>query len=114
MCENIVKLNYEDKEIYLVKTAHVSKNSVDDVRECINSVKPDSICIELDKQRYEKIQNPEAWRQTDISKVIRDKQVGFLLVNVILSSFQKRIAKSMNSSSGAETSPRSQGNPYSY
>ena len=102
MCENIVKLNYEDKEIYLVKTAHVSKNSVDDVRECINSVNPDSICIELDKQRYEKIQDPEAWRQTDISKVIRDKQVGFLLVNVILSSFQKRIAKSMNSSSGAE------------
>ena len=25
MCENIVKLNYQDKQIYLVKTAHVSK-----------------------------------------------------------------------------------------
>ena len=102
MCENIVKLNYQDKEIYLVKTAHVSKNSVNDVIECVNNVQPDAICIELDKQRYEKIQNPEAWRETDISKVIRDKQVGFLLVNVILSSFQKRIAKSMDSTSGAE------------
>ena len=38
MNENIVKLNYKDKEIYLVKTAHVSKNSINDVKECIGEV----------------------------------------------------------------------------
>ena len=32
MNENIVKINYLDKEIYLVKTAHVSKMSVEDVK----------------------------------------------------------------------------------
>ena len=102
MNENIVKINYKDKEIYLVKTAHVSKNSVNDVDECINEVKPDSICIELDIDRYHKITEPEKWRDTDIVKIIKEKQVGFLLVNVILSSFQKRMAKTMNSTSGAE------------
>lgn len=102
MHESIVKLNYKDKEIYLVKTAHVSKTSVEDVRQCIEEVDPDSICIELDKQRYEKLKNPEKWSDTDIVKVIKDKQVGFLLVNVILSSFQKRIAKSMDSNTGGE------------
>ncbi len=102
MYENVVKLNYKDKEIYLVKTAHVSKNSVEDVKECIETVQPDSICIELDSQRYEKLKHPEDWRNSDIVKIIKEKQVGFLLVNVILSSFQKRIAKSMDSSSGAE------------
>ena len=88
MCENILKLDYEDKEIYLVKTAHVSKSSVEDVNRCVEEVRPDAICIELDEQRYEKLKDPEKWRQTDIVKVIKDKQVGFLLVNVILSSFE--------------------------
>ena len=32
MHENVVKLDYKGKEIYLVKTAHVSKNSVEDVK----------------------------------------------------------------------------------
>lgn len=102
MNENVIKLDYKDKELYLIKTAHVSKNSVEDVRECINEIQPDSICIELDIDRYHKITEPEKWRETDIVKVIKDKQVGFLLVNVILSSFQKRMAKTMNSTSGAE------------
>lgn len=102
MNENIVKLNYKDKEIYLVKTAHVSKNSIADVDECVNEVKPDAIAIELDSQRYDTLTNKDKWRDTDIVKIIKEKQVGYLLVNVILSSFQKRMAKSMDSTSGAE------------
>ena len=102
MNENIVKVNYKDKEIYLVKTAHVSKNSVNDVRECINEVKPDAICIELDEDRYKKLSEPNKWRETDIIKIIKEKKVGFLLVNIILSSFQRRMAKNMDTSSGGE------------
>jgi pheromone shutdown-related protein TraB len=102
MRENIVKLKYQDKDIYLVRTAHVSKDSVEDVRDCIEEVDPDSICIELDAQRYEKLENPEQWRETDIVKVIKNKQVGFLMVNVILSSFQRRLARSLGSDTGGE------------
>ena len=102
MNENIVKLNYQDKEIYLVKTAHVSKNSINDVKECIEEVKPDAICIELDEDRYKKISDPDKWSDTDIVKVIKEKKVGFLLVNLILASFQRRMAINMDSNSGAE------------
>lgn len=102
MNDNIVQLSYKGKQIYLVKTAHVSKNSVEDVRSCVEEVNPDSICIELDEQRYQKMNNPDQWRDTDIIKIIKDKQVGYLLVNLILASFQRRIAKTMDSSSGAE------------
>lgn len=102
MNENIVKLSYKDKEIYLIKTAHVSKNSVEDVDECFNEINPDSICIELDKQRYESINNKEKWRDTDISKVIKENKVGLLLVNIILSSFQKRMAINLESQNGGE------------
>ncbi len=102
MRENTVKLEYLDKEIYLVKTAHVSKTSIEDVDACVEEVQPDAICIELDEQRYARLEDPEAWRNTDIVKVIKDGQVGFLMVNVILSSFQKRMAKSLGSTSGGE------------
>ena len=102
MNENIVKLNYKDKEIYLVKTAHVSKNSINDVKECIGEVKPDSICIELDEDRYKKISDPEKWSDTDIVKIIKEKKVGFLLGHLILASFQRRMAINMDSNSGGE------------
>lgn len=102
MSENIVKLDYQGKEIYLIKTAHVSKNSIDDVDTCFNEVNPDSICIELDKQRYESMKNKDKWRDTDISKVIKENKVGLLLVNIILSSFQRRMATSLDSQNGGE------------
>ncbi len=86
----------------MVKTAHVSKNSVEDVRKCIEEVNPDAICIELDKDRYDKLKNPNNWRDQDISKIIKEKKVGFLLVNIILASFQRRMAKNMDANSGGE------------
>lgn len=102
MSENIEKITYKDKEIYLVKTAHVSKNSVEDVRKTVEEIKPDSICIELDIDRYNKMSNPDDWSNTDIVKVIKEKKVGFLLVNIILASFQRRMAKNLDTSSGGE------------
>ena len=102
MNENVVKITYNNKNIYLIKTAHVSKNSIEDVDECFKEINPDSICIELDKQRYESLNNKDKWRDTDISKIIKEGKVGLLLVNIILSSFQKRMAISLNSQNGGE------------
>lgn len=102
MSQNVIKTVYNGKEIYLVKTAHVSKNSIQDVIDTCNAVKPDSICIELDDERYETLTNKEAWRNQDIVKIIKEKKVAFLLVNIILSSFQRRMAKQMDSTSGGE------------
>ena len=102
MNESVEIVKYGDKDIYLVKTAHVSKTSVEDVKACIEEVKPDSICIELDEDRYKRLEDKEAYREQDIVKVIKEKKVGFLLVNIILSSFQRRIAKSLGSQTGGE------------
>lgn len=102
MEENIEKLTYLDKTIYLVKTAHVSKNSVEDVNNIINEVNPDSICIELDEDRLNNFNNTDRWRNTDIVTIIKEKRVGLLMVNVILSSFQKRMAAKLDTRSGGE------------
>ena len=102
MSENVVTVNYGDKTIYLVKTAHVSKNSVDDVKDTIETIGPDAICIELDEDRYRKLDHNDTWQQTDIKEVIKSGKVGFLLVNMILGSFQRRMAGKMATDSGGE------------
>lgn len=102
MTENITKLDYQNKEIILIATAHVSRESVELVKQIIAEERPDSVCIELDEDRYNNIQNPKAWESTDIIKVIKSKKVGFLLANLALSSYQKKIAKQLNTPVGGE------------
>lgn len=102
MVNNVTRLEYEGKEIILIATAHVSKESAELVRQVIDEEHPDSVCIELDKDRYENIQNPKAWENTDIVKVIKSKKVGFLLANLALGSYQKRIAQKLDTPVGGE------------
>jgi pheromone shutdown-related protein TraB len=102
MEENVVRLEYREKEIILVATAHVLKQSADLIEMVINEERPDSVCVELDEGRYQNIKNPKAWENTDIIQVIKSKKVGFLLANLILGSFQKRIAKDLNTVAGQE------------
>jgi len=99
---NIARLDYEDKEIILIATAHVSKESAELVRQVIEEERPDSICIELDEERYQNLQNPKAWENTDIVKVIKSHRVGFLVANLILGSYQKKIARKLNTPVGGE------------
>ncbi|NCB52629.1 MAG: TraB/GumN family protein [Clostridia bacterium] len=102
MEENVIRLSFGEKEIILIATAHVSKQSAELVKQVIIDEQPDSICIELDDERYQNIKNPKAWENTDIIKVIKSKKVGFLLVSLALSSYQKKIAKKLNTAVGQE------------
>ncbi len=102
MNENVTQLDYQGKTILLIATAHVSKESVELVKQVIEEERPDSVCIELDEDRYNNILNPKTWENTDIIKVIKSKKVGFLLANLVLSSYQKRVAKQLNTRVGGE------------
>ncbi len=99
---NVTKLEYEGKEILLIATAHVSKESVELVKRVIDAERPDSVCVELDEERYQNIQNPKAWENTDIIKVIRSKKFGFLVASLFLSSYQKKMASKLNTTVGGE------------
>ena len=102
MSENVTRIPYQDKEIILVATAHVSEASVELVRETIAQERPDSVCVELDEGRYQAIQNPKAWEKMDVVQVIRDKKLGLVLVQLLLSSYQKRMAKRLGTEVGGE------------
>lgn len=100
--EHITRVQYQDKEIILIATAHVSKQSAELVKEVIEQEKPNSICVELDEDRYKNIKNPKAWADTDLVQVIKEKKVGFMLANLVLGSYQKKLAKQLDTNVGQE------------
>jgi len=100
--ENITRIHLADKELILIGTAHVSKQSAIQVKEVIEAEQPDSVCIELDEGRYQSIQDGNTWRDMDIFKVIKEKKATLLLMNLAISSFQKRLAKQFGIEAGQE------------
>ena len=100
--ENITRLQVNGKEIILIGTAHVSKKSAEQVKEVIEAEKPDSVCVELDEPRYQSIMDGNKWKEMDIFKVIKEKKATLLLMNLAISSFQKRMAKQIGIKPGQE------------
>ncbi|NCU18033.1 TraB/GumN family protein [Pallidibacillus pasinlerensis] len=100
--ENITRIQIGTKEYILIGTAHVSKNSAELVKEVIEAEQPDSVCIELDQGRYQSITEGNKWQDMDIFKVIKEKKTTLLLMNLALSSFQKRIADQFGIKPGQE------------
>ena len=100
--ENITRLDLNGKEIILIGTAHVSKLSAAQVKEVIDREQPDSVCVELDEQRYESIRDKNKWQNMDIFKIIKEKKATLLLMNMMISSFQNRVAKQLDIKPGQE------------
>ncbi len=89
--DNFVHILLGEKHIYLLGTAHVSQKSVQEVRCLIKEVKPDSVCIELCQSRWDSLFNEDRWKNMDIVEVIKKNRSFFLLMQLVLSSFYKRI-----------------------
>jgi pheromone shutdown-related protein TraB len=99
---NVHALRYGDKEIFLIGTAHVSRESVELVEKVIRDEKPDTVCVELCKSRFQAIMQKERWQDMDIVKVIKEKKTFLLLSNLLLSSFQRKIAEKFGVRPGEE------------
>ncbi|MDH5750797.1 MAG: TraB/GumN family protein [Deltaproteobacteria bacterium] len=90
------------KTVYLVGTAHISARSVEEVRDVIARVKPDTVCVELDEARHKSLVDQQAWRNMDLVQVIRRKQATLLLAHLIMSAFQRRLGEHLGIRPGAE------------
>ena len=100
--QTVHRLDYDDKQVILVGTAHVSRESAQQVRQVIQEEQPDTVCVELCQSRYQSIRQKERWQETDIVKIIKEKKTFLLLSNLMLASFQKRIAKKLDIKPGQE------------
>lgn len=90
------------KTIYIVGTAHVSAQSVQDVRNTVAAVRPDTVAIELCEPRYQGLLKKEAWRRTNLFQVIRQGKSMFLLAQLVMQSFYRRLGKQLEVEPGAE------------
>ena len=100
--DNKDRLTFEDKEITLIGTAHVSKESAHQVNEVIEEERPETVCIELCQSRYQSITQKNRWQNTDLIKVIKDKKAFLLLSNFMLAAFQKKIGQKLGIKPGEE------------
>ena len=100
--KNITRIHMDGKEYILIGTAHVSRQSAEQVKEVIETELPDTVCVELDEPRYQSIVEGDKWRDTDIFQVIKDRKATLLLMNLAIGSFQRRMAKQFGIKPGQE------------
>ena len=97
---HIVECN--GRKFILVGTAHVSRQSVDLVREVIERELPDRVCVELDEKRYESLSRRKSWVTLNLKEIIYKKQLSTLMVNLILASYQKKLGDKLGVLPGTE------------
>ena len=95
-------INLGDREFTLIGTAHVSRESIDEVSGIIREEKPDLICVELDDSRYASITQKESWENLNMVKVFREGKGFLLIANLVLSGFQRRMGAELGVKPGEE------------
>ena len=95
-------LEFNGKTLILIGTAHISEQSVQEVRDTLESTQADTIAIELDDERYKAMNETQDWQKMDIVQIIKKKKVGFLFAQMILSSYQRKSGNSDCKQTSAE------------
>ena len=99
---NVVRVEHGGREIFFVGTAHVSRQSVEEVRSVIRGLRPDSVCVELDPARLESLEDDSRWRRLDVTEILRRDRAGIFLASLLFAGFQKRLGDRLGVRPGAE------------
>ncbi|GHV49586.1 conjugal transfer protein TraB [Spirochaetia bacterium] len=102
MNDNCVTLSLGGREITLIGTAHVSRESIDEVSRVIRESRPDRVCVELDKGRYGSMTEQENWERLNIAKVFKDGKAFLLIANLVLAGFQRKLGNELGVKPGEE------------
>ena len=90
----------------IIGTAHVSAESVEEVKDAIYEIQPDRVAIELDFARYTKIKKAMMGIEDDdsisVTQIIKENKVGLFLVTTVLSYFQSKIGAEVDVAPGSE------------
>ncbi len=99
---DIHALDVDGRQFVVVGTAHISQESATLVREVIERERPDCVCLELDRQRYETLSNPKRWDTLDLKQLIRNRQLAPLVANLMLAAYQKKLGGALGVRPGTE------------
>lgn len=95
----LLKVN---EKIILVGTAHISMESVEEVKDAIEKYKPDIVAVELCKRRYEAITKKDKWESTPVTKLLKSNNAYLMLAQTFLSSIQRKLGKEYGVEPGSE------------
>ncbi|GHV78694.1 conjugal transfer protein TraB [Spirochaetia bacterium] len=102
MKDTHVTVTLPGREITLIGTAHISRESIEEVAGVIRDEKPDQVCVELDAGRYQAMEQKDNWEKLDVVKVLREGRGFFLMANLVLGSFQRRMGAELGVKPGEE------------
>ena len=88
--------------IILIGTAHISKDSVKEVRAAIEKYKPDIVAVELCERRHEAITKKDKWESTPVTQLLKSNNAYLMLAQTFLSSIQRRLGKEYGVEPGSE------------
>ncbi|MBI2077699.1 MAG: TraB/GumN family protein [Euryarchaeota archaeon] len=88
--------------LILVGTAHISKESVEEVERVIAQENPDVVAVELDAPRLEALENPDRWQNTPVQKLLKGDKLWMFLTQMLLASYQRRLGEEMGVPPGSE------------
>ncbi len=99
---SVTRIDHGNKQITIVGTAHVSQKSVEEVRRVIAELRPETVCVELDKGRLDSLVDARRFRTLNLVEVIKQKRVLYVLASLALSAYQKKIGDRLGVRPGAE------------
>jgi pheromone shutdown-related protein TraB len=93
------------KNYKIIGTAHVSKESIEEVRETIITQQPDVVAVELDINRYQNMiaeKNGQEKQNVNIKDLIKGDKLSIFLVSIFLSYLQRKIGDDLGVKPGSE------------
>lgn len=91
-----------NENIILVGTAHISKESVEEVKQVITEHKPDIVAVELCQRRYDALTKKDQWENTPMTTLLKSNNAYLLLAQTFLSAIQRKLGKEYGVEPGSE------------
>ena len=90
----------------IIGTAHVSEESVNEVKDAIYEQHPEVVAIELDRNRYHRLKQEMMGIEQDdtisVTEIIKENKVGLFFTSTLLSYFQSKIGAEVDVAPGSE------------
>jgi pheromone shutdown-related protein TraB len=102
MNDTRISFTLNEREFVLIGTAHVSRESINEVDQVIREEDPGMVCIELDAGRFASINGKDNWEKLDIIKVFKEGKGFLLMANLVLAGFQRRMGLELGVKPGEE------------
>ncbi len=100
--DTIRRIKLGAREIILCGTAHISKESVDQVEQLIRDENPGRVCIEIDADRFKQMREGQDWSKLNIGQVLKKGQAFLMLASLVLSAYQRRLGMDVGTTQGQE------------